>query len=143
MSLDYYHRLFHQAVCDLAKSSGSFSTKLLSVWTNYLFKIHWPELEAMLMEEDLQVFNDLKKRLHDDLHNELDKKRQELIEQTADAPRPLSEADASKYANAETVIRGMSGVRASNTIARVVELYEAISLTLEHQRKLRKEVEQK
>ncbi|HIC67186.1 MAG TPA: hypothetical protein EYO87_14535 [Paracoccus sp.] len=67
MALEYYRDLFHMAVCDMAKSSDKFSERLRIAWVNYLYKIHWSELEAMLMEEDLLHFKKLKKRLRDDL----------------------------------------------------------------------------
>ena len=133
MALEYYRDLFHMAVCDMAKSSDKFSERLRIAWVNYLYKIHWSELEAMLMQEDLPLFKKLKKRLRDDLKKDVERKKKLLFEQTANAPRPLSEEQASNYANAETIIRAMNGKRASHTVSVIVDFYSAICQTVDFQ----------
>lgn len=134
MALDYYRDLFHMAVCDMAKSSDKFSGRLRSAWVNYLYKIDWSELESMLMKDDLPLFKKLKRRLRDDLIKEINEKKKLILEQSADAPRPLSEEQASKYVNAETVIMVMNGRRAAHTVRIIVEFYSTISQTVEYQR---------
>ena len=134
MALDYYCDLFHMAVCDMAKSSDTFSARLRSAWANYLYKIHWSKLEAMLMKDDLPLFRKLKRRLDDELIRDIDQKKKLVLEQTANGRRRLSEEEVSKYANAETVIRDMNGRRAANIVRMVVDFYSAISQTVEYQR---------
>jgi len=134
MALDYYRDLFHMAVCDMAKSSEKFSARLRSAWVNYLYKIHWSELEAMLVKDDLSLFRKLKRRLYDELIRDVDKQKKLIREQTANAPRPFSEEQASKYANAETVIMAMNGQRAANTVRMIVDFYSTISQTVKYQR---------
>ncbi|QKS10009.1 hypothetical protein HT745_16680 [Pseudosulfitobacter pseudonitzschiae] len=134
MSLDYYRELFHMAVCDMAISSDKFSEKLRATWINYLYKVDWKELESLLMEEDLPLLQEVRRRLHDDLHKDIDKKLAEVLAATASAPRPLSAEQASKYANADTVLRSMNGVRASNCVKVIVKLYCAIDQTMEWRR---------
>ncbi|TDQ56865.1 hypothetical protein [Phaeovulum veldkampii] len=138
MALEYYRDLFHMAVCDMAKSSDKFSERLRMAWVNYLYKIHWSELEAMLMKEDLPLFRKLKKRLRDDLAKDVEQKKKWLFEQTANAPRPLSDEQASNYANAETIIMAMNGKRASHTVSVIVDFYSAICQTVDYQREFSK-----
>jgi len=138
MALDYYRELFQMAVCDMAKSSDKFSGRLRAAWVNYLYKIHWSELEAMIVKEDLPIFAKLKRRLHDDLKTDIEEKKQQVLEQTANAPKPLSVEQASKYANAETVIATMNGKRASHTIGVIVDFYSAICQTVDYQREISK-----
>lgn len=135
MALEYYRDLFHMAVCDLAKSSDKFNERLRMAWVNYLYKIHWSELEAMLMKEDLAIFRKLKKRLRDDLTKDMEQKKKLLLEQTDNM---LSAEQASKYANAESIIRDMNGKRASNTVRLIVDFYSAICQTADHQREFSK-----
>lgn len=135
MALEYYRNLFHMAVCDMAKSSEKFSERLRMAWMNYLYKIHWSELEGMLMKEDLPLFTKLKNRLHHDLTKDVERKKKELLEQTDSM---LSDDQASKYANAETIIRAMNGKRASHTIRVIVDFYSAICQTVDYQREFSK-----
>lgn len=90
------------------------------------------------MDDDLEYFKELKKRLTEDLYAEINQKRQELIASTANLPRPLSEEQASNYANAETVMKSMHGNRAKKTIKAIVDLYSVITQTHEHQRMFQK-----
>ncbi|PTE13374.1 hypothetical protein C5F46_15715 [Phaeovulum veldkampii DSM 11550] len=122
----------------MAKSSDKFSERLRMAWVNYLYKIHWSELEAMLMKEDLPLFRKLKKRLRDDLAKDVEQKKKWLFEQTANAPRPLSDEQASNYANAETIIMAMNGKRASHTVSVIVDFYSAICQTVDYQREFSK-----
>ena len=135
MALEYYRDLFHMAVCDMAKSSDKFSERLRMAWVNYLYKIHWSELEAMLMKEDLPLFRKLKKRLRDDLTKDMEQKKKRLLEQTDNL---LSEEQASKYSNAESIIMAMNGKRASHTVSVIVDFYSAICQTVDHQREFSK-----
>ena len=135
MALEYYRDLFHMAVCDMAKSSDRFSERLRGAWVNYLYKIHWSELEAMLMKEDLPLFKKLRKRLRDDLAKDVQRKKKWLLELTE---TPLSEEQASKYANAETIIMAMNGKRASHTIGVIVDFYSALCQTVDYQREFSK-----
>lgn len=136
MALDYYRDLFHMAVCDMAKSSDKFSGRLRSAWVSYLYKIHWPQLEAMIMKEDLPKFKELKRRLHDDLNRDIKEKQKLVLEQTANAPKPLSQKQASKYANAETVIMAMNGRRAAHTVSMIVDFYSTLSQSVDFERAL-------
>ena len=135
MALEYYRDLFHMAVCDMAKSSDKFSERLRMAWVNYLYKIHWSELEAMLMKEDLPLFRKLKKRLRDDLTKDMEQKKKRLLEQT---DKLLSEEQAAKYSNAESIIMAMNGKRASHTVSVIVDFYSAICQTVDHQREFSK-----
>ncbi|WP_374765331.1 hypothetical protein [Yunchengibacter salinarum] len=134
MALKYHRDLFRMAVCDMAKSSDKFSARLRSAWLNYLYRIHWDELEAALLEEDLPIFKRLKKHLYEDLMNRIQTEKMLVMEQTANAPRPLSEEQASKYANAGSVIMAMNGHRAKNIICLIVDFYSTINQTIEYKR---------
>jgi len=90
----------------------------------------------MLMAEDLPLFYEIKKRLSDDLMFEIEQKRKLVMKQTENAPNPLSLYQASKYANAEVILRSMSGRKASKAIGMIVDFYTMISQTAEHQRYL-------
>ncbi len=118
----------------MAKSSDKFSARLRSAWLNYLYRIHWDELEAALLEEDLPIFKRLKKHLYEDLMNRIQTEKMLVMEQTANAPRPLSEEQASKYANAGSVIMAMNGHRAKNIICLIVDFYSTINQTIEYKR---------
>jgi hypothetical protein len=86
----------------------------------------------MLMPEDLPVFQEFKKRMVDDLHAEIDSKRKLLHEQFKDGPSSLSDEQIAKYANAETVIRAMSGQRAKRSVDAIVEMYAAVVATVDY-----------
>jgi len=69
----------------------------------------------------------------DDLQAEIERKRREVLEQTRDAPRPLTNNQISKYVNAETVIRAMGGKRAKKAVEAIVEMYRAVVQTVDYQ----------
>jgi hypothetical protein len=137
MALSYYRDLLHMAVCDMAKCSGKLNDRLLIAWQGYLYKFHWDEFEAMLMPEDLPVFRKLKKCMSDDLHRNIEEQRREVFEQTRDGPRPLTDFQISKFANAETVIRAMHGKSAKKAIEAIVEMYSAVVQTVDFETILR------
>lgn len=133
MGLRYYRDLLHGAVVDMALQQGKFSDRLLVAWSCYIYKFHWDDLEASLMPEDLPVFCNFKKLMLDDLHAEIARKSLKVREQTRNAPQPLTDAQISKYANAEIAIRAMHGKRAKKAVEAIVEMYSAVVLTVDHQ----------
>lgn len=132
MGLKNYQILLQMAVCDMARCPGTFRERLLLAWANHIYKFNWVELEAMLMPEDLPVFQEFKKRMVDDLHAAIDSKRKLLHEQFKDCPSSLSDEQIAKYANAETVIRAMSGQRAKRSVDAIVEMYAAVVATVDY-----------
>ncbi|ATX65505.1 hypothetical protein [Roseinatronobacter bogoriensis] len=132
MGLKNYQILLQMAVCDMARCPGTFRERLLLAWVNYIYKFNWVELEAMLIPEDLPVFQEFKKRMVDDLHAAIDSKRKLLHEQFKDDPSSLSDEQIAKYANAETVILAMSGQRAKRSVDAIVEMYAAVVATVDY-----------
>ena len=132
MGLKNYQILLQMAVCDMARCPGTFRERLLLAWANHIYKFNWVELEAMLMPEDLPVFQEFKKRMVDDLHEAIDSKRKLLHEQFKDGPGSLSDEQIAKYANAETAIRAMSGQRAKRSVDAIVEMYAAVVATVDY-----------
>lgn len=132
MGLKNYQILLQMAVCDMARCPETFRERLLLAWVNYIYKFNWVELEAMLMPEDLPVFQEFKKRMVDDLHAAIDSKRKLLHEQFKDGPSSLSDEQIAKYANAETAIRAMSGQRAKRSVDAIVEMYATVVATVDY-----------
>lgn len=133
MGLRYYRDLLHDAVTHMACSSGKFSDRLLIAWSGCIYKFDWDDFEEILMEEDLPAFHNLKKRMLDDLLDDIEKRRRLISEQTCNALRPLTNDQISEYANAKSAIRSMPGSRAKKAVGAIIEMYSAVVLAVDHQ----------
>lgn len=116
----------------MARCSGPYREKLRVAWVNYIYKFDWDEFEALLMAEDLPAFQELKKCMLDDLHDAIRSRSVLLSEQFKDSPNPLSKKTISKYANAESAIRAMSGQRAKRSVDAIVEMYAVVVSTVDY-----------
>jgi hypothetical protein len=132
MALQYYRDLLQMAVCEMAKCSGKFNDRLLVAWSGYIYKFRWDEFEGMLMPEDLPVFHNLKRRLVDDLHADIESMRSRIAEQTKVALNPITGDQIPIHAHAENVIRAMRGRRAKDSVVAIVEMYKAVVSTGEY-----------
>ena len=132
MGLEYYRDQLHMAVCEMAKCSGKFNERLLLAWSGYIYKFRWDEFEGMLLPEDINIFKNLKQRMVQDIHADIEARTNKIAVQTKGAENPLNDEQVSVYANAETVIRAMNGRRAKEAVIAIVEMYSAVVSTIEH-----------
>jgi predicted exporter len=132
MGLRNYRILLQIAVSDMARCSGPYREKLCVAWINYIYKFDWDEFEALLMAEDMPAFQELKKRMVDDLHDAIRSRSVLLSEQFKDNPAALSQEAVSKYVNAEAAIRAMIGQRAKRSVEAIVEMYAVVVATVDH-----------
>lgn len=135
MGLEYYRDLLRGAVSDMACRSGGFNDRLLVAWSGYIYKFNWTELEAMLMKDDMQSFRDLKKRLDEDLHSDIEDARQKLCDKSEEMGiPPWTEFQLGTHANAETVIRRWHPKKAKKAVEAIIDLHNAVVLSLDSQR---------
>lgn len=132
MGLRNYRILLQMAVCDMACCSGPYREKLRVAWINYIYKFNWDEFEALLMAEDMPAFQELKKRMVDDLHDAIRSRSVLLSEQFQNNPAALAQETVSKYVNAEAAIRAMSGQKAKRSVEAIVEMYAVVVATVDH-----------
>lgn len=115
----------------MAGTPGPFKQRLLAAWWSSLHRLGWEELEANLMQEDMTCFNECKHFLVEAISAEIDHRAAILVEQTKDAPKPFSHAQALEKFDAAYVIRSMDGRRAKKMVQAVIALHQVVTETIE------------
>ncbi|MBS1780455.1 MAG: hypothetical protein JST70_14085 [Bacteroidetes bacterium] len=128
--LDYIHfNIFGLGLSCLATGTGSISERISRAYNGYFHKISWEKDLAFIPHDYKSEFLLLKKKLHDDIVDKIDKERNELRRLHPE----LTEDLIREICNCTTVLKTLHWKKSKAIVELISNIYFGLGLELKEQ----------